>query len=67
VSMAQVMGSDDIPPVDDVLDGIADFMDRALTPPGGGDTEAVKIFVRKMVEAGKSRLARAQEGKLHGK
>lgn len=67
VSMAQVMSSDDIPPVDDVLEGIADFLDRALTPPGGGNTEAGKIFVRKMVEAGNSRLARAQEGQPHGK
>ena len=32
VSMDQIMDTDDIPPLDDLIEGIGDLMDKALTP-----------------------------------
>jgi AcrR family transcriptional regulator len=32
VSMDQIMDDDDIPPLDDLIEGIGDLMDKALTP-----------------------------------
>lgn len=63
VAMAQVMNSSDIPPTDDILEGIADLLDRALSPADGGDGEAGKVIVRSMYEAGAARLALARAGR----
>jgi len=46
VSMAQVMDRADIPDSADVIAGIADILDRALSPPGGGDSETGKRVLR---------------------
>lgn len=60
VSMSQIMDAREIPPIDALLEGIADLLDRALTPTDGGNNEAGKAIVRKMYEAGAARLAHAR-------
>jgi len=49
VSMHEYKPSEEIPPVDDVINGIADFMDRALTPADGGDSEAGKAVLDRVI------------------
>lgn len=65
VSMAQVMDESQIPPVDALLEGIADLLDRALTPEAHSNPDAGKTIVRAMVDAGSARLARAKEAADH--
>lgn len=60
VAMNQTTDSREIPPTDALLEGIADLLDRALTPEHGANTEAGKTIVRAMYEAGAARLARAR-------
>ncbi len=56
VSMNQIVHESDIPPTRDIIEGIAVIMDRALTPEGGGNSEAGKAIIRRMVEAGRVRF-----------
>ena len=63
VTMSQFMDSREIPPIDALLEGIADLLDRALTPADGGNNAAGKAIVRKMVEAGAARFAQARTAK----
>jgi TetR/AcrR family acrAB operon transcriptional repressor len=56
VGMGDVLPQEDIPPLQDVIEGIAAIMDRALTPEGGGNSEAGKAIVRQIVEQGRQRL-----------
>jgi TetR/AcrR family acrAB operon transcriptional repressor len=56
VGMGDVLPQGDIPPLEDVIEGIAAIMDRALTPAGGGNSEAGKAIVRQIVEQGRERL-----------
>lgn len=51
VSMDGVVPPEETPPLDDLIAGIAALMDRALAPPGGGDREAGKAIVRRIVAA----------------
>lgn len=51
VGLDDVMDKAYIPPTDDLIEGIADFMDRALTPEGGGNSEAGKAILRQISEA----------------
>lgn len=60
VSMAQVMDSRDFPAIDALLEGIAVLLDRALSPPDGGNQDAGKAIVRSLYEAGAARLARTR-------
>lgn len=46
VSMHQIMAKEDVPPSEAVIDVIAEIMDRALTPEGGGNSEAGKRVLR---------------------
>lgn len=55
VSMDEVMEQADIPPTADIIEGIADLMDRALTPEGGGDSEAGKAIIRQIMETSRQR------------
>lgn len=53
IAMSMVSANDmvpaaDIPSTDDLLSGIATFMDRAFTPEGGGDSEAGKAVIRRI-------------------
>ncbi len=56
VGMKDLLPQDDIPPLEDVIEGIAAIMDRALTPADGGNSEAGKAIVRQIVEQGRLRL-----------
>lgn len=47
---------EDVPPLDDTIRGIANIMDRALTPPDS-DSEAGKAVLRRVFEAGRERLS----------
>lgn len=51
VAMGQIMDTSDIPPTHDIIEGIAEIFDRALTPKDGGDSEAGKAIVRASLEA----------------
>lgn len=51
VGLDQVVPEEHIPPIEDTIEGIADMMDRALTPPEGGDTEIGKTIVRQIFQA----------------
>ena len=62
VSMSQIKDPRDIPPTDALLDGIADFIERAFAPPDPIDGDAGKAIIRRMVDAGTARLAKAREG-----
>lgn len=56
VSMDEVVPAEDIPPFDALVEGIADLLDRALTPPDGGNSEAGKKIIRQLVEAARAQL-----------
>jgi TetR/AcrR family acrAB operon transcriptional repressor len=53
VAMEEIMAKEDIPPTNDIIEGIAQMMDRALTPENGGDNEAGKAILRQISEAGR--------------
>ena len=49
ISMKDVMDEQDIPPFDDLLDAIAEVLDRALTPPDkGAANEAGKTVITQL-------------------
>ncbi|MBN1317572.1 MAG: TetR/AcrR family transcriptional regulator [Anaerolineales bacterium] len=50
VSMDDILPEQEIPPLEEVIDGIGDFMDRALTPPGGGDSETGKAILARVAD-----------------
>ncbi|MEC7519302.1 MAG: helix-turn-helix domain-containing protein [Myxococcota bacterium] len=54
VSLDDVVPAADIPETDALVRGIADFMDRALTPEDGGDSEAGKRVIRELFEGGRA-------------
>jgi TetR/AcrR family acrAB operon transcriptional repressor len=56
VAMEEVMDPEDIPPTDDLIEGIAEVMDRALTPADGGDSTAGKAALRQVFEASRERF-----------
>ena len=51
VAISQIMDANDIPPAKEVIEGISEIFDRALTPTDGGDSEAGKAIMRSMIEA----------------
>ena len=56
VAMDEIMDKDEVPPTDAIIEGIAQIMDRALTPEGGGNSEAGKAVVRKIAEVARQRF-----------
>jgi AcrR family transcriptional regulator len=56
VGMDDVVHVADTPPIEDLIEGIAELLDRALTPPEGGNSEAGKQVVRTLMEAAKQQL-----------
>ncbi|MFZ0548426.1 MAG: TetR/AcrR family transcriptional regulator [Candidatus Promineifilaceae bacterium] len=64
VSIDDMIPKEAIPPLDDVIEGIAFIMDRALTPENGGNSEVGKAIVRQLAEAG--RLQYEQMNKAGG-
>jgi AcrR family transcriptional regulator len=61
VSMDEVMPAEDIPPVEDIIEAIADLMDRALTPPDGGNNEAGKAVIRQIMEISRQQLSQIND------
>jgi AcrR family transcriptional regulator len=51
VGLDGVVPREDIPPIDDLIEGIARIMDRALTPDDGGDREVGKTILRQIADA----------------
>lgn len=51
VAMDEIMEKSQIPPTDAIIEGIAELMDRALTPDDGGNSEAGKAVVRQISDA----------------
>ncbi|MBO8162131.1 MAG: TetR/AcrR family transcriptional regulator [Brevibacillus sp.] len=56
VGLGEVMDREDFPPTRDIIEGIAEIMDRALTPEDGGSSEAGKAVVRHILEAARRKL-----------
>ena len=56
VGLDDVLPKEKMPPMADVIEGIADIMDRALTPPDGGNSEAGKAILRQIVDAGRQQF-----------
>ncbi len=55
VSMDEVVPVDDIPPFEDIIEGIADLLDRALST--GDNAEAGKQIVLQMIQAASQQFA----------
>ncbi|MBZ0302601.1 MAG: TetR/AcrR family transcriptional regulator [Anaerolineae bacterium] len=56
VAMDEVVPAEEIPPMEDLIEGIADFMDRALTPDDGGNQEAGKAIIRQISDAARQQF-----------
>jgi len=54
---------DQFPPYDAVMEALADMMDRALLPEGGGNSEAGKAIVRQITVAGRAQLERVKQAR----
>ncbi|MBF2054993.1 MAG: TetR/AcrR family transcriptional regulator [Candidatus Sericytochromatia bacterium] len=66
VAMDEIMDPADIPPTEALIEGIADLMDRALTPPDGGDSAAGKAVLQQIYSQARQQLADAvQKGQNH--
>lgn len=52
VSLDEVVDRSQQPETDALIGGIADFMDRAFTPEGGGDSEAGKAVIERVFAGG---------------
>lgn len=56
VGMDKVKPEEDIPPVEDIIEGIADIMDRALAPEGGADSDVGKTILQQIAQASRQQL-----------
>ena len=56
VGMDEIVPADDIPPTEDIIEGIADLMDRALAPEGGSDSAAGKTVIHQIFEASRQQF-----------
>lgn len=56
VGMDDVMDAAHIPPLESLIEGIGQLLDRALLPPAGTSSEASKQLLRTLVEAAKTQL-----------
>ena len=54
--MDEIMPKKDIPPIEEIIEGIAGIMDRALTPDDGGDSEIGKAIIRQIFEASRQQV-----------
>ncbi len=52
---------DQFPPYDAVMAALADIMDRALRPKGGGNSEAGKAIVRQITAAARARMEQLKQ------
>jgi AcrR family transcriptional regulator len=63
VAMGDIVPKEEIPPTDDIIEGIADIMERALMPEDGPDGEAGKAVLHQFTEAARRRHEAGQNGK----
>lgn len=63
ISMGKFKDEKDIPPMEDIIEGIADFMDRALMPEGGGNNEIGKVIIRQIADATRHQLKKIENEK----
>ena len=56
VSISEIRDPDEMPPLDVLLETMADMMDRLLTPEDGGNTEAAKAIIRELFAAAVARF-----------
>lgn len=56
VAMDDLVDPDNIPPTEAIIEAIGDFMDRALTPDDGGNSETGKAIIRQMTETARQQL-----------
>jgi len=61
VGLADVMDPENFPPTDDVIEGIAEIMDRALTPAVGDSNEIGKEIVKRIAQETRSQVAAMQD------
>lgn len=67
VAIDDVLPNNQAPPVDAVIEGIAEIMDRALTPPGGDNSDAGKRIIRHIAQATRRQFETQQETHESGK
>ncbi len=60
VSMEGIVPQEDIPPLEDVIEGIAVMMDAALTPADGGNLEAGKAILNRIAGAARRQFEQAR-------
>ncbi len=63
ISMDRFKAEQDIPPLQDIIEGIADLMDRALTPAGGGNSEAGKIIIKQLAATTRHQFEKLEKEK----
>lgn len=63
ISMDRFKAEQDIPPLQDIIEGIADLMDRALTPAGGGNSEAGKVIIKQLAETTRHQFEKLEKEK----
>jgi AcrR family transcriptional regulator len=56
VSMDDMLPAEDIPPIEDVIEGIALVLGSALTPPNAPSSDSVKALIRQAVDAARELL-----------
>lgn len=60
VYVDELMPSEDILPLDEAVNTVADFVQRAFAPEGGGDSEAGKQVIRSIASALQERWAKGE-------
>ncbi len=68
-AMEGLVPPEEVPPIEDLIEGIAELMERALVPEGGASSEVGKAIVRQIAEAARqqertSSSASAQQKRL---
>ena len=63
ISMDRFKAEHDIPPLQDIIEGIADLMDRALTPAGGGNSEAGKLIIKQLADNTRQQFEKLEKEK----
>src|SRR5262245_58225540 len=56
LAIAEFKPQDQSPPYETVMEALADLMDRALLPEGGGDSQAGKAIFRQVTAAARAQL-----------
>lgn len=67
VAVEDVLPDKQAPPMDDLIEGIAEIMDRALTPPDAANSEAGKRIIRQIAEATRRQLETQEAPHAGGK